>query len=36
MALNYFEENEVYNRLDELNNQEAEILLALPIRAALH
>jgi len=36
MALNYFDESEVYNRLEELNNQEAEILLSLPIRAALH
>ena len=36
MALNYFEETEVYNRLESLNQAEAEILKALPLKAALH
>jgi tRNA-(ms[2]io[6]A)-hydroxylase len=36
MALNYFEEKSVYTRLEELNNIEAEVLQALPYRAALH
>lgn len=36
MALNYFDEKEVYLRLNELNKQEAVILLSLPIKAALH
>lgn len=36
LALNYFEEELVYKRLDELMNKEAEILNSLPIRAALH
>lgn len=36
MALNYFEESEVYKRLDVLNKLEAEILQALPLKAALH
>jgi len=36
MALNYFEEEKVYQRLAWWVEQEAEILNALPIRAALH
>jgi tRNA-(ms[2]io[6]A)-hydroxylase len=36
MALVYFPEDVVYKRLEELNDQEAEIIKTLPIRAALH
>ncbi|MEM9857951.1 MAG: tRNA-(ms[2]io[6]A)-hydroxylase [Bacteroidota bacterium] len=36
MALNYFEKDEVYARLNELNNIEAEVLKGLPLKAALH
>lgn len=36
LALNYFEEELVYKRLDELMDKEADILNNLPIRAALH
>ncbi len=36
MALNYFEEKEIYNRLNELNHIEAEVLANLPLKAALH
>lgn len=36
MALNYFDKNCVYNRLEELNRAEAEVLQSLPIRSALH
>jgi tRNA 2-(methylsulfanyl)-N6-isopentenyladenosine37 hydroxylase len=36
MALVYFPESDVYKRLEQLNNQEGEIVLTLPIRAALH
>ena len=36
MALNYFDENEVYSRLKEINLQESRILAALPLKAALH
>lgn len=36
MALNYFDEKDVYDRLKELNEQEGEILNSLPIKAALH
>ncbi len=36
MALNYFEEEAVYQRLEEMKKIEAEILNALPIQAALH
>ncbi len=36
MALNYFEKDEVYERLNELNNIEAEVLKGLPLKAALH
>ncbi len=36
MALNYFDKNCVYNRLEELNLAEAKVLQSLPIRSALH
>jgi tRNA-(ms[2]io[6]A)-hydroxylase len=36
MALNYFEESDVYARLDELNQLEGEVVKNLPLRAALH
>ena len=36
MALNYFEEEEVYDRLNELNGIEGEVLRSLPVKAALH
>lgn len=36
MSLNYFEEKAVYNRLEELNRVEAEVIKALPLKAALH
>lgn len=36
MALNYFDENRVYKRLNELNEQEGEVLNSLPLKAALH
>ena len=36
MALNYFEEDVVYNRLKELNEIEAEVISKQPIKAALH
>ncbi|WP_462250334.1 MiaE family protein [Ekhidna sp.] len=36
MALNYFDEDEVYNRLEEMKQKEGVILDKLPIRAALH
>ena len=36
MALNYFERNNVYNRLEELNRVEARVLRSLPVRPALH
>lgn len=36
MALNYFEEESVYNRLEEMKEREGEILDGLPIRPALH
>ncbi len=36
MALNYFDEDEVYNRLEEMKQREGVILDELPIRAALH
>jgi tRNA-(ms[2]io[6]A)-hydroxylase len=36
MALNYFDENTVYDRLSWWVDQEAEILNNLEIRAALH
>ena len=36
MALNYFEENIVYKRLEELNEAEALVLQSLPLKPALH
>ncbi len=36
MALNYFNENEVYARLKQLVTAEATIVQALPIKATLH
>lgn len=36
MALNYFPEEMVYKRLEEFSEEEARIVQALPIRAALH
>jgi len=36
MALNYFEEDAVYKRLEEMKQDEARILQSLPIKAALH
>lgn len=36
MALNYFNEEEVYDRLEQLNKEEGKILKNLPIKAALH
>ncbi|MEW6303467.1 MAG: tRNA-(ms[2]io[6]A)-hydroxylase [Verrucomicrobiota bacterium] len=36
MALNYFPEDQVYRRLEELNRAEGKIMLALKLRAALH
>ena len=36
MALNYFPRNDVYNRLEILNQAEATVLQSLPIRPALH
>ena len=36
MALNYFEREKVYARLNELNQAEGEIVQKLPLRAALH
>ncbi len=36
MALNYFDEQEVYDRLDAMKQKEGVILNGLPIRAALH
>ena len=36
MALNYFEEEHVYNRLHELNVIEGEIVKNLPLKSALH
>lgn len=36
MALNYFDEDLVYNRLNELNKLEGEVLSGLPLRPALH
>lgn len=36
MALNYFDENIVYKRLDELNEIEAQVLQSLPLKPALH
>ena len=36
MALNYFDKDQVYNRLAWWINQEAEVIEGLPIRPALH
>jgi len=36
LALNYFEKEKVYKRLHELIAAEENILIALPVRAALH
>lgn len=36
MALNYFEEKSVYNRLADLNQAEAQVLQSLPLKPALH
>src|SRR2546427_605466 len=36
MALRYFEKSKVYQRLNELNLAEGEIIRNLPLRAALH
>ncbi len=36
MALNYFSEDQVYERLEWWNNMEGEILDSLPFRPALH
>ena len=36
MALNYFPEKNVFNRLNELNEKEGEIISSLPFTAALH
>ncbi len=36
MALYYFKEDEIYVRLNELNEVEADVLNSLPIKAALH
>lgn len=36
MALNYFDRNDVYSRLEEFNGVEARVLRSLPLRPALH
>jgi len=36
MALRYFPETEVYDRLDRMVAEEAKIIVGLPIKAALH
>lgn len=36
MALNYFDEEDVYSRLEEMKIREGEILNELPLRPALH
>lgn len=36
MALNYFDESEVYDRLDQMKKLEGKIIDDLPIRPALH
>lgn len=36
MALQYFDENEIQKRIDFFVEKEAEVMLALPIRSALH
>lgn len=36
MALNYFDDKLVYNRLDEMTEDEGEVLINLPLKPALH
>ncbi len=36
MALHYFEKESVYKRLDQMSEEEAKILNALPLKPALH
>jgi tRNA 2-(methylsulfanyl)-N6-isopentenyladenosine37 hydroxylase len=36
MALNYFDRDKVYARLDELNREEGVVIQKLPLRPALH
>ncbi len=36
MALNYFDQRQVYNRLEDWATMEADIISQLPLRAALH
>ena len=36
MALHYFDEDEVYDRLDWWMDREAEVIESLPLRPALH
>jgi tRNA-(ms[2]io[6]A)-hydroxylase len=36
MALRYFPEKQVYDRLNELNREEGELIQRLPLRSALH
>jgi len=36
MSMNYFDEKDIYVRLEELNELEDGVLKALPIKAALH
>ena len=36
MALNYFDKNDVYDRLEELNRIEGNVLKTLPVKPALH
>lgn len=36
MALNYFDENEVFERWEELSEIESDIISSLPLRPALH
>ena len=36
MALNYFDEKSVFERLEYFSNQEAEILNSLEVRSAVH
>ena len=36
MALNYFDEDAIYQRLNELNELEESVLDSLPIKPALH
>ncbi len=36
MAMNYFKEEDIYKRLEELNILEGEVMMGLPLKAALH